>query len=62
MDGLKRRRQNLRTWLQKRHSEEESLETSIREEHSEAPVGNIEKRLSGARRERLTEKTKRNKY
>ncbi len=58
MEGLKRRRQHLREWLKERHSQEELLQTSIREEHGGRPAGNIEKRLSGTRRERLTGKTK----
>ena len=58
MEGLKRRRQHIREWLKERHSKKELLQTSIREEHEGRPTGNIEKRLSGTRRERLTDKTK----
>ena len=62
MNGLKQRSENLKLYLKKRHSQEELLETSIREEHDPNPVGSIEKRLSGARRERLSDKTRRDKY
>ncbi|HYW94189.1 MAG TPA: hypothetical protein VE870_01230 [Bacteroidales bacterium] len=62
MDSLKRRRENLKRWLRNRHSQEELMESSIKEEHGKNPVGSIEKRLSGARRERLTDKTKRTNY
>ena len=61
MNGLKQRRGNLKLYLKKRHSQEELLETSIREEHDHNPVGNIEKRLRGARRERLSDKTRHDK-
>jgi hypothetical protein len=55
-EGLKNRISNFRNHLRIRIDNPDRQETTISEEHSRKPVGKMEKRLSGSKRPRITDR------